>query len=655
MPTPTISPYGSWKSPITADLLLGGSVNLSQPRLDGDDVYWLEGRPAERGRNVIVRRSPDGTTADVTPPGFNARTRAHEYGGGDYTVRDGVVYFANDADQRLYRQRPGEAPQPLTAENGARYADIQVDAARGRLLAVREDHSGPGEAANSLVAIALDDGAVTALAAGNDFYSSPRLSPDGRHLAWLTWNHPNMPWDGTELWLAELDGDGMPRDARRVAGGPAESIFQPEWSPPGAGDSGALHFVSDRSNWWNFYQLGDDGHAQPLYPMDAEFGLPQWVFGMSTYAFIDADTILCTFTKDGQRFMALLDTLGGTLRPLDLAYAGTMIAAGGGRAVYVGASPTEAAAVVLLDLSGGRTGVRSTPDRSQILRRSTDFAVDEGYLSIAEPVEFPTEGGLTAHGYFYAPRNRDYAAPPGELPPLIVTSHGGPTSATSGDLNLSRQYWTSRGFAILDVNYGGSTGYGRAYRQRLNDNWGVVDVDDCINGARWLVEQGQVDGERLIIRGGSAGGYTTLRAITAHRVFKAAASYYGVSDAEALARDTHKFESRYSDSLIGPYPARRDLYVERSPIHFAYDCSAALILFQGLEDKVVPPDQSEAMFVAARNKELPVAYVAFEGEGHGFRQAATIKRAMENELYFYGRVFGFEPGEPLEPVEIENL
>jgi dipeptidyl aminopeptidase/acylaminoacyl peptidase len=413
--------------------------------------------------------------------------------------------------------------------------------------------------------------------------------------------------------------------------------------------------VSDRSGWWNLYRLGRDVPAERLYALDAEFGLPQWVFGMSTYAFLDAHTIVCTYSRDGRREMAVLDTAAGTLRPLDLPLTGTMLAAEGGRVAYIGASPTEAASIVQLELSGA-----GALAGSEVVRRSTQFAVDEGYLSIAEPVEFPTTGGLaaavlTAHGYFYAPRNRDYAAPAGELPPLIVTSHGGPTSATSGDLNLSRQYWTSRGFAILDVNYGGSTGYGRAYRQRLNDNWGIVDVDDCINGARWLVEQGRVDGERLIIRGGSAGGYTTLRAITAHRVFKAAASYYGVSDAEALAKDTHKFESRYLDNLIGPYPARRDVYVARSPIHVAYDCSAALILFQGLEDEVVPPAQSEAMYIAARNKELPVAYVPFEGEGHGFRQAANIKKAMEAELYFYGQVFGFEPGEALTPITIENL
>ena len=670
MSTPTIAPYGSWKSPITADLVLAGAVNLSQPRFDGDDIYWLEGRALERGRQVVVRRAPDGHTEDITPPAFNARTRVHEYGGGDYAVYEGVVYFANFDDQRLYRQRPGEAPQPLTPAAGARYADLQVDAARGRLLAVREDHRGPGEAVNTLVAVSLHDGATTVLAEGNDFYSTPRLSPDGRKLAWLTWNHPNMPWDGTELWLADVATDGALGHARRVAGGPAESIFQPAWSPPGADGDSDLIFTSDRSDWWNFYRLTGDGAGQPdepLYPMAAEFGQPLWVFGMSTYAFVAPDRLVCSYTRNGRRAMALLDMGSGDLRPLDLALPGTMLAGSSGRVVYVGVSPAEAAAVVLLEVSGDEVA-------TTVLRRSASFSVDEDYLSIAEPVEFPTRGAIlpnraaedensaipenratVAYGFFYAPRNRDYTAPVGELPPLIVTSHGGPTSATTDDLNLSRQYWTSRGFAILDVNYGGSTGYGRAYRQRLNGNWGIVDVEDCINGARWLVEQGWVDGERLIIRGGSAGGYTTLRAITAYHVFQAAASYYGISDAEALDRDTHKFESRYNHILIGPYPARRDLYVERSPIYVAPDCSAALILFQGLEDKVVPPDQSAAMFIAVRDKGLPVAYVAFEGEGHGFRQAANIKRAMEAELYFYGRVFGFEPAEQLEPVVIENL
>jgi len=640
MSTPTTAPHGSWKSPITTDLLLGGSVNISQPQIDGPSVYWIEGRPAEGGRNVIVHLS-EGDREDVTPPGFNARTRAHEYGGGDYLANDGIVYFSNFADQRIYRQRPGEAPEAITPETALRYADFIIDAARNRLICIREDHRvDDREAINTLVAVPLAGGEQIVLAEGDDFYATPRLSPDGRRLAWLTWNHPNMPWDGTQLWLADLDDDGAPVNPRVVAGGQTESIFQPEWSP-----DGTLYFVSDRTGWWNLYRVRD-GAVEALASMAAEFGLPQWVFGMSTYAFTSPGEIVCTYSWNGVRYMARLDTATGALAAFDVAYVGTNLRAGGGHVVYIGGSPTEPTSVVRLDPASGVL---------KILRRSTDLIIDEGYISVAVPVEFPTANDLTAHGYYYPPRNKDFVAPAGDLPPLIVTIHGGPTSATTSDLNLSRQYWTSRGFAILDVNYGGSTGYGRAYRERLNGNWGIVDVEDCINGARYLVEQGFVDGKRLIIRGGSAGGYTTLSAITTSDVFKAAASYYGVSDAEALASDTHKFESRYLDNLIGPYPERRDIYVARSPIHAADKCSAALILFQGLDDKVVPPDQSEAMFLAARNKELPVAYIAFEGEGHGFRQSPNIKRMIEAELYFHGRVFGFEPADAIEPVEIENL
>lgn len=641
MSTPTIAPYGSWESPITTDLLLGGTVNLTQPRIDGDYVYWIERRPHEGGRHVIVRWSEAGGREDVTPADFNARTRVHEYGGGDYTARNGTVYFTNFTDQRVYRQRPGDSPEAITPEGPLRHADFIVDGTRGRLICVREDHSASDrEAVNTLVSIPLDGGEGRVLAAGNDFYATPALSPDGRRLAWLTWHHPNMPWDGTELWVADIDAAGAPDNPRLVAGGPRESVFQPEWSP-----DGMLHFISDRTGWWNLYRLRD-GQAEPLAPMEAEFGHPQWVFGMYTYAFTGPTEIACTYTRDGVRVMARLDTDTGELTTLDVPYRGILLRAGGGRVVYIGASETLPESVIRLDPTTGN---------HELLRRSSEIDIDEGYISIAQPVEFPTENGLTAHGYYYPPRNRDYAAPEGELPPLIVTSHGGPTSATTGDFSLARQYWTSRGFAILDVNYGGSTGYGRPYRERLNGNWGIVDVDDCANGARYLAEQGLVDEDRLIIRGGSAGGYTTLCAITFRDVFKAAASHYGVSDAEALAADTHKFESRYLDNLIGPYPERRDVYIARSPIHAADNCSAALILFQGLEDKVVPPNQSEAMFIAARNKELPVAYVAFEGEGHGFRQAPSIKRAMEAELYFYGRVFGFDPADVVEPVEIENL
>ena len=638
-----VAPYGSWKSPITSDLIASGIIRLGQIALDGDDVYWVEMRPAEGGRYVIVRRVPDGRTTDITPPPFNARTLVHEYGGGAFAVAESTVYFSNFADQRLYCQDPGAQPRPITPEAKLRYADVVVDRRRGRMICVCEDHTDPTrEAENTIVSLDLEGGdGGRVLVSGNDFYSSPRLSPDGTRLAWLTWNHPNMPWDGTELWVGELRADGSLGRAERVAGGPRESIFQPEWSL-----DGVLHFVSDRTGWWNLYRWRD-GRAEPLTEMEAEFGRPQWVFGMSTYAFASADHIICAYTQGGIWHLASLDTATRTLKPIEIPYTEiAYVRARPERAVFLAGSPTEPASVVQLDLATGRI---------EVLRRSTEVKIDRGYLSSPQAIEFPTEGGLTAYAFFYPPQNRDYVAPPGERPPLLVMSHGGPTSAASTTLNLGIQYWTSRGIAVLDVNYGGSTGYGRAYRERLEGRWGIVDVDDCVNGARYLVERGLVDGDRLAIRGGSAGGYTTLCALTFRDVFKAGASYYGVSDLEALTKETHKFESRYLDRLVGPYPERRDLYQERSPIHFAHRLSCPAIFFQGLEDRVVPPNQAESMVEALRAKGLPVAYVTFEGEQHGLRRAESIKRALDAELYFYSRIFGFEPADPVEPVPIENL
>jgi dipeptidyl aminopeptidase/acylaminoacyl peptidase len=644
MPKAKVAPYGSWKSPITADLIVAETIRLGLIGLDGDDVYWSEMRPAEGGRYVLVRRTPDGRTADVTPSPFNARTRVHEYGGGATVVADTTVYFSNWNDQRLYRQDPGGQPRPITPEGELRYADGVVDRGRGRMVCVREDHTVAGrEPINAIVSLALDGGddAHQVLASGNDFYATPRLSPDGARLAWLTWNHPNMPWDGTELWVGELQADGSLGRAERVAGGPAESIFQPEWSP-----DGVVHFVSDRSGWWNLYRWRD-GRVAPLAEMAAEFGLPQWVFGMSTYGFASAERIICAYSEGGTWHLAGLDTATGRLTPIDTPYSEIgAVQAGPGRAVLLAGSPTEPTSVVQLDLATGQV---------EVLRRSSTVPVDPGYLSPPQPIEFPTERGLGAHAFFYPPRNRDYVAPSGERPPLLVISHGGPTGATSSTLDLGIQYWTSRGIAILDVNYGGSTGYGRAYRQRLEGRWGAVDVDDCANGARYLVARGAADGNRLIIRGGSAGGYTTLCALTFRDVFQAGASYYGVSDLTALAQETHKFESRYLDRLVGPYPERAHLYRERSPIHFTDRLSCPVIFFQGLEDPVVPPSQAELMVEALRAKGVPVAYVPFEGEQHGFRRAEHIKRALEAELHFYAQVFGFELAEPVEPVRIENL
>ena len=643
MAEPRVAPYGSWKSPITSDVIVSETIGLGQIALDGEDIYWVEMRPAEGGRNVIVRRTPDGRTADITPDPFNARTRVHEYGGGDLIVADGTVYFSNFADQRLYRQDPGAAPRPITPEADLRYADGIIDHRRGRMICVREDHTVAGrEATNTIVSLGLDGGdGGQVLVSGNDFYSSPRLSPDGSRLAWLTWNHPNMPWDGTELWVGGLKADGSLGRIERVAGGARESIFQPEWSP-----EGVLHFVSDRTGWWNLYRWRD-GRIDPLVEIEAEFGMPQWVFGMSTYAFESADCIICTYTQQGTYRLASLDTTTGKLDLIETSYTQIWeLRAAPGRVVFSAGSPTEPASIVQLGLA---------TQEIEVLRRSSRIAIDAGYLSIPRAIEFPTEHGLTAHAFFYVPQNRDYIAPTSERPPLLVISHGGPTGTTSSALNLMIQYWTSRGIAVLDVNYGGSTGHGRAYRQRLESQWGVVDVDDCVNGARYLVERGEVDGNRLAIRGGSAGGYTTLSALTFRDIFKAGASYFGISDLEALAKDTHKFESRYLDRLIGPYPERRDLYRERSPIHFTHRLSCPMIIFQGLEDKVVPPNQAEMMFEAVRAKGLPVAYLPFEGEQHGFRRAENIKRALDAELYFYSKVFGFELADPVEPVPIENL
>ncbi|MDP1570897.1 MAG: S9 family peptidase [Vicinamibacterales bacterium] len=644
----TVAPFGTWTSPLSAVRATAGAIRFDHPVLDGDDLYWVEGRAAEGGRNVIVRHTADGRLLDVTPPGFNARTRVHEYGGAAFTVHRGTVFFSNFTDQILHRHTPGGVPVPLTTP-GARYADCSVDATHGRLVCVREDHTaGTGEPSNAIVAIegALDlAGAVTpspgvVLASGADFYSDPVVSPDGRRLAWIEWRHPNMPWDGTELWVADLDAAGVPRTRTRIAGGADESIFQPSWSP-----DGVLYFVSDRTGWWNLYRARD-GAIEPLHPMAAEFGKPQWVFSMVTYAFAGPGRLVATYADRGQWKLALVDLESRRFQPVPLAFEPLEGIVADHRAAYfIGASPTMPLSLVRMTFAAAEV---------EVLRVSSSDRLDPADVSVAEPITFASQG-LDVHAFYYPPANARFEAPPGERPPLIVVTHGGPTGATEGIYASDVQYWTTRGFAVVDVNYGGSTGYGRAYRERLNGQWGIVDVADAVSAARHLVAEGLADPARLIIRGGSAGGYTTLAALAFHEVFKAGASYYGISDIEVLAHDTHKFESRYLDSLIGPYPAMRDVYRARSPLYATDGLNCALILFQGLEDKVVPPNQSERMADAVRAKGLPVAYIAFEGEQHGFRRAENIVRALESELYFYGAVFGFTPADTLAPVPIDNL
>ncbi len=640
------APYGSWKSPITSDLIVKESIGLGQVKMDGDHIYWVEMRPSEGGRQVIVRQAPDGSTVDVIPPRFNARTRVHEYGGGDYIANDLIVYFSNFSDQQLYRKAPDSEPQLVSEASPdaqLRYADFVVDKSRSRLISIREDHrENDREALNSIVAIPLAGGEAQVLISGNDFYSSPQISPNGSRLSWLTWNHPNMPWDGCELWTGDINADGGITNHQLIAGGLRESIFQPRWSP-----DGILYFVSDRSGWWNLYREPAADAIECVCEMQAEFGAPQWIFGLSTYAFESAARIVCAFAERGLWRLGTIDTHSKTLQRIQAPYTDvSYVCAAPGRAVFRAGSPKAPFSIIEMDLAA-----RST----KALQRANKIDIDSGFISEPQPIEFATEGNLTAHGFYYPPKNRDFAAPNLERPLLLVKSHGGPTAATAAVLMLGIQYWTSRGIAVLDVNYGGSAGYGRDYRERLNGAWGIVDVDDCVNGARFLTTRGDADGNRLMIDGASAGGYTTLCALTFRDQFKAGASHFGVSDAEALAKETHKFEARYLDNLIGPYPERRDLYIERSPIHFADKLSCPVIFFQGLEDKVVPPNQAETMVEALRQKGVPVAYVAFEGEQHGFRRAENIKRALDGELYFYSRVFKFDLAEPVQPVTIDNL
>jgi len=643
MATRQVAPYGTWKSPITSDLIVSDVVRLAESRIDGSDIYWTELRPTEAGRVVLVKRTPDGTTTDVAPPGFNVRTRVHEYGGGAFVVRGGNVCFVNFADQRLYRQTVGGDPAPITPESDLRFADGVLDDSRRRIIYVREDHTVNGrEAENTLVAIdLLQGGPGQIIASGRDFYSNPRLSPDDSRLCWLEWDHPNMPWDGTRLCVASLDAAGAIVAVQQIAGGVDESVLQPLWSP-----DGVLYFISDYSGWWNLYRWTGAG-SEPIFSSDAEFAGPAWVFGLATYGFESAESLLCVYNEAGRAHLIRVNTRTCETVEIDTPFTSIgYLSVAGNQAVFVGGSPTAPSVVARLDVETGAI---------ETLRESSTIVVDADCLSIPEPIEYPTENGFTAHAFYYPPANPDFEGPSDERPPLLVRSHGGPTSAATRNFNLSIQYWTSRGFALVDVNYGGSTGYGREYRNRLRGNWGVVDVDDCVHAAQHLVQRGLADPDRLAIDGGSAGGYTTLCALAFRNVFAAGACLYGLSDLVVFVGDTHKFESRYLESLIGPWPECKELYRQRSAINALDQFSCPIAFFQGDEDKIVPPNQSKLMVDALSAKGIPVAYVLFHGEQHGFRKAENIKRTLDGEFYFFSQIFGFEPADEIEPLLIENL
>jgi dipeptidyl aminopeptidase/acylaminoacyl peptidase len=686
--------YGSWPTPITSELVVRAAAGLGGVSVQGETVTWAELRPEEAGRTQIVQRLGDGPAVDLLPGGFNARTAVHEYGGGAWWVAGRTLWFVDWGDQRLHRLTGRAMPVPVTPEpdapRGDRWADGDVSPDGRWMLVVREHHppgKGPADVVNEVVVLdATGEVAPRPLVTGPDFVADPRFSPDGTRVCWLQWSHPDMPWDGTELCVADLRAtDTGPALAHPtvVAGGPdqgrggtgdGESVSQPRWAA-----DGSLWFVSDRTGWWNLYRWRAGAEVEPMVTMDAEIGVPQWVFGQSRYAFLAGDRVAFAYQRDGLDHLAVR-LPAGRIVDLDLPYTSVAsVQADGDRVVFVGASATAEPAVVGMRVDpSGRAG------ELDVIRPPRDlaaFGAGPEWFSVPEAISFPTTGGRTAHALFYPPTSPEAppapapgeappapgeTPPPGEVtsppasqeaPPLLVVIHGGPTAAARPMLQLGIQYWTSRGFAVVDVNYGGSTGYGRAYRNLLRGAWGVVDLDDCEAAARWLADQGRVDAARLCIRGGSAGGYTTLAALAFRDTFAAGASHFGVADLEALATETHKFESRYLDGLVGPYPARRDLYTERSPIHHVDGFDRPLIVLQGLEDEVVPPDQAEMIVDALRAKGVPVAYVAFAGEQHGFRQAANIRRALDAELSFYAQVFGFDlpPDEGIDPLEVENL
>ncbi len=665
MTTKQVLPYGSWPSSISSETLTQGLSHLNEPTLVDGACYWLESSPENKGRTVIMCKDAQGGIYAITPNSINVRTRIHEYGGGSYLIHNGYAYFTNDSDQRVYRcaiALSGELTitddtlESLSPEGTYRYADFCIDEQRQQLICVCEIHKkSKKEPENCIVALKLDGSSTTAfniLIFGNDFYSNPRVSPDGEYISWLTWNHPNMPWDTSECWIAQFSTFGLLQKQLKVAGGNlntnissqgiqntiGESIFQPQWSP-----SSELFFVSDRSNWWNIERYNPSTKARnKVHTMEAEFATPQWVFGMSTYGFLNSFSLFCCYTQNGLWYAGTIDLLSSHFKALELPYSSIRSIASN--------DETDTAVFIASDYDQLESLVQWHNHQLETVTTSGHLNIDTQELSQPIAKHFNNSRSQQVHGFYYAPQNSQYEANSDSKPPLLVMCHGGPTGSTSSALNLKIQYWTNRGFAVFDINYSGSTGYGRLYRDRLKGQWGVADVEDICAGAAFISEQGLANTEQLAVRGSSAGGYSVLASLTFKDTFKAGASLYGIGDLSLLATDTHKFEARYLDQLIGPYPEDKALYEERSPINSVEQLNCPVIFLQGLEDKVVPPNQAETMVSSLYKQYIPVAYVTFAEEGHGFRQAQNIQTAIDTEYAFYMDVFGIEVNTPLATV-----
>ncbi len=630
------TPCGSWPSPLSVAEAAGAQLRYAQPLITADACYWLESRPQEGGRTVLVHADGSNAIRDLTPPPYSVRDQVHEYGGGAYAVADDRLWFCNDADQCIYMLRDGFITR-LTPPSTRRYADLLPDPVRRRLICVCEEHAGASAPRNFLAAISLDDGACTPLVEGHDFFSSPTLAPDGGSLAWLAWDAPQMPWDGTDLMVAVLGADGQPHGARRIAGGAQESVFQPRYSP-----DGILYYVSDRSGYWNIYRYADGG-SRNLTPEAADYGYAQWNCGMSSYGFLSAREIAAVRIAGGRAKAVHIDAVSGVRNFLMTGCTHIEhLDAASGRYTLVGGGPDAAVTV----LQGEGQTVRPL--------RQPGFRLDAAFRSEAEALEFPVPGGERAYAWYYPPRHRDMEVPVGERSPLIVRCHGGPTSMNGDALDPRIQFWTTRGFAVADVNYRGSTGFGRAYRQSLNGQWGVKDVEDCVAALSHLASRALADPARAAISGSSAGGYTALATLAFRDVFHAGVVYYGLSELESAMTGTHKFEAHYGESLLGPWPAYRELYRARSPLYAAARIQAPVLFFQGLKDTVVPPEQTFSMVAALAANQVPTACITFPEEGHGFRRADSLQQALATELAFYAQAFGLTPAEPLLPLSLES-